>query len=112
MVKGSFKLIITCNVISFTSDYRAIFFLIPKLGSCQTKKSLNIYSAIAEYLRKHSWLTMINDYTTNLVLYPNAVTLPALPHALIDTSGMTETGDYIKLHKNIRRKYQGHQRSL
>jgi hypothetical protein len=65
-----------------------------------------IYSAIADYLGKHSWMTMINDYTTNSFLYPGAITLPALPHALINTSSMTGIGDYVNLHKNIRRKYQ------
>jgi len=93
------------------------FYLWIKFGCCMDMmsnpgfvrdpaKSNLIYSAIADYLGKHSWMTMINDYTTNSVLYPNAVTLPALPHALIDTSTMSEIGDYINLHKNIRRKYQ------
>lgn len=69
-------------------------------------KSSLIYSAVADYLGKRSWMTMITDYTTNSDLYPNAVALPALPHALIDTSTMNEIGDYVNLHKNIRRKYQ------
>jgi len=93
------------------------FYLWIKFGCCMDMmsnpgfvrdpaKSNSIYSAIADYLGKNSWMTMINDYTTNSVLYPKAVTLPALPHALIDTSAMTETGDYVRQHKNIRRKYQ------
>jgi hypothetical protein len=93
------------------------FFLWIKFGCCMDMmsnpgfvrdpaKSNLICSAIAEYLGKHSWMTMINDYTTNSILYPDAVTLPALPHALIDTSSMTGISDYIDLHKNIRRKYQ------
>jgi hypothetical protein len=93
------------------------FYLWIKFGCCMDMmsnpgfvrdpaKSDLIYSAIADFLGKHSWMTMINDYTTNSDLYPNAVLLPALPHALIDTSTMTETGDYVNLHKNIKRKYQ------
>ena len=76
-------------------------------GFVRDPSKLNlIYIALSEYLGKHSWMTMINDYTTNSDLYPNAVTLSALPHALIDTSMMTKTDDYISLHKNVRRKYQ------
>ena len=77
-------------------------------------KSKMIYSAIADYLGKHSWMTMINDYTMNSDLYPNAVTLPALPHPLIDTSGMADISDYLERHKNIRtntrysKKTEGH----
>jgi len=93
------------------------FYLWIKFGCCMDMmsnpgfvrdpaKSDLIYSAIADFLGKHSWMTMINDYTTNSDLYPNAVLLPALPHALIETSTMTETGDYVNLHKNIKRKYQ------
>jgi Acetyltransferase (GNAT) domain len=101
----------------FCDLLRIPFYLWIKFGCCMDmmsnpgfvrdhSQSHLVYSAIADYLGKHSWMTMINDYTTNSVLYPNALTLPALPHALIDTSTMTEIGDYIKLHKNIRRKYQ------
>jgi len=93
------------------------FYLWIKFGCCmdmmsnpgfvrEPEKSSLIYCAIADYLGKHSWMTMINDYTTNSVLYPNAVTMPALPHALIDTSKITEIGVYVNQHKNIRRKYQ------
>jgi hypothetical protein len=93
------------------------FYLWIKFGCCMdmmsnpgfvrdSAKSNLIYSAIADYLGKHSWMTMINDYTTNTDLYPNAVILPALPHAIIDTSAMTEISEYINLHKNIKRKYQ------
>ena len=101
----------------FCNLFHIPFFLWIKFGCCMDMmsnpgfvrdpaKSNLICSAIAEYLGKHSWMTMINDYTTNSILYPDAVTLPALPHALIDTSSMTGIGDYIDLHKNIRRKYQ------
>jgi hypothetical protein len=93
------------------------FYLWIKFGCCMDMmsnpgfvrdpaKSSLINSAIADYLGKHSWMTMINDYTTNSDLYPDAIKLPALPHALIDTSTMTEIGDYVNQHKNIRRKYQ------
>lgn len=101
----------------FCDLLRIPFFLWIKFGCCMDMmsnpgfvrdpaKSKMIYSAIADYLGKHSWMTMINDYTMNSDLYPNAVTLPALPHALIDTSGMAGIGDYLERHKNIRRKYQ------
>jgi hypothetical protein len=93
------------------------FYLWIKFGCCMDmmsnpgfvrdpSKSNLIYSVIADYLKKNSWMTMINDYTTNSDLYPDAVTLPALPHALIDTSRMNDIGDYLERHKNIRRKYQ------
>jgi hypothetical protein len=93
------------------------FYLWIKFGCCMDMmsnpgfvrdpaKSGLIYSAIAGYLGKHSLMTMINDYPENFELYPRSVRLPALPHALIDTSGMTEIDDYVRLHKNIRRKYQ------
>jgi hypothetical protein len=101
----------------FCDLFRIPFYLWIKFGCCMdmmsnpgfvrdTSKSNLIYSAAAAYLGNHSLMTMINDYTTNSDLYPDAVTLPALPHALIDTSGMTDISDYIELHKNIRRKYQ------
>jgi hypothetical protein len=93
------------------------FYLWIKFGCCMDmmsnpgfvrdpSKSNLIYGTIADYLGKHSWMTMINDYTMNSVLYPNAVALPALPHALIDTSAMTDISEYIRLHKNVKRKYQ------
>jgi len=96
---------------------RIPFFLWIKFGCCMDMmsnpgfvrdpaKSNLIYSAIAGYLGRHSLMTMINDYTTNSELYPGSIRLPALPHALIDTSSMTEIDDYGRLHKNIRRKYQ------
>jgi len=93
------------------------FYLWIKFGCCMDMMSnpgfvrdpskLNlIYSAMSGYLGKHSWMTMINDYAANSILYPNAVILPALPHALIDTSAMTEISEYVRLHKNVKRKYQ------
>jgi hypothetical protein len=93
------------------------FYLWIKFGCCMDmmsnpgfvrdpSKSNLIYSAMSDYLGKHSWMTMINDYTTNSFLYPNAVILPALPHAIIDTSTMTEISEYVRLHKNVKRKYQ------
>jgi hypothetical protein len=100
-----------CDLISIP------FYLWIKFGCCmdmmsnpgfvrEPEKSKLIYNAISKYLGKHSLMTMINDYTENVELYPDAIRFPALPHALIDTSTMTEIGDYVNLHKNIRRKYQ------
>lgn len=93
------------------------FYLWIKFGCCMDMmsnpgfvrdpaKSNLIYRGIAEYLEKHSFMTMINDYTANYDLYPDSIRLPALPHAVIDTSMMKEIGDYVRLHNNIRRKYQ------
>jgi hypothetical protein len=99
-------------------DFLSIpFYLWIKFGCCMDMmsnpgfvrdpaKSDLIYRAIAKYLGKHSLMTMVNDFATNSDLYPNSIRLPALPHALIDTSRFKEIGDYVKLHKNIRRKYQ------
>jgi len=101
----------------FCDLLRIPFYLWIKFGCCMDMmsnpgfvrdpaKANLICRAITEYLGKHSLMTMINDYTTNSDLYPTAIKLPALPHALIDTSMMKEISDYIQLHKNIRRKYQ------
>ena len=63
-----------------------------------------VYKAAIRFLKKHSILTIITDYTENSSLYDGASILPALPHALIDCSGMTSIKDYLKDFKNIKRK--------
>ena len=68
------------------------------------EKADEIYAAMAQYLRKHCLLTIITDYSDKAYLYQGSAILPALPHALIDTSNMTGIQDYIGEHKNIRRK--------
>lgn len=91
------------------------FFLWIKFGCCMDmmsnpgfvkdpRDSDEVFSAMANYLKENSILTIINDYTENSILYQSASILPALPHALIDTSNMTTVQDYTKNHKNIERK--------
>jgi len=63
-----------------------------------------VYRAALRFLKKHSTLTIINDYTENSSLYNGASILPALPHALIDCTGMTSIQDYLQDFKNIKRK--------
>lgn len=63
-----------------------------------------ICRAIAGFLKKNSILTVIYDYTEHVDLFPEAYTLPSLPHALIDTSQMTDLQDYAGIHKNINHK--------
>ncbi len=60
--------------------------------------------AAIRFLKKNSILTIITDYTENSGLYDGASILPALPHALIDCSGMTSIQDYLQDFKNIKRK--------
>lgn len=59
---------------------------------------------MAQYLRKRFLVTLIYDYSDRARLYPGATIMPAMPHALIDTSGMTSVQDYMAEHKNLRRK--------
>ena len=63
-----------------------------------------VYRAACHFLKKNSLLTIITDYTENAGLYDGASILPALPHALIDCSGMTSIEDYLQDFKNIKRK--------
>jgi len=63
-----------------------------------------VLRAMIKYLKEHSILTMIYDYTENIQLYDTASLLPSLPHGLIDVSYMTSMQDYIMDHKNINRK--------
>ncbi len=63
----------------------------------------DILKAMADYLRKKKFLTIVNDYCSNKNLYKAAI-LPALPHALVDTSSMDTIEDYTGHFKNIKRK--------
>jgi len=104
------------NFFARTIDFFGVpFYLWIKFGCCMDmlsnpgfvrdpEKSDEIYKEMANFLKKNSILTIINDYSDKSYLYPNASKLPALPHALIDTSKMNEIHDYIKEHKNIKRK--------
>jgi hypothetical protein len=63
-----------------------------------------IHAAMARFLESQSSAIIIMDYSSNGSLYPQATTLPCLPHALIDTSQMSRIEDFAGLHKNISRK--------
>lgn len=94
------------------------FYLWIKFGCCmdmmsnpgfvvEPDKADEIHAAMAQYLKKHSILTVIYDYADKAAIYPNATLLPAQPHALIDLSGMSGIQDYMRDHKNIRHKING-----
>lgn len=68
------------------------------------QQSEEIYSHMASYLAKNSLLTIIYDFDENSKLYPSSSVLPSLPHALIDTSEMKDLSDYLRDHKNIKKK--------
>ncbi len=91
------------------------FYLWIKFGCCMDmmsnpgfvkdqEKADKIHSAIAHFLKTNSYLTMITDYSENAYLYPEAIILPSLPHAIIDTSQMSTINDYLSKHKNIKHK--------
>lgn len=114
--KGYGKSLFNNRLLSGVIDFLGIpFFLWIKFGCCMDmisnpgfvkdpKYADEVFSAMADYLKKHSILTIINDYTKHSRLYPKASVLPALPHALIDTSAMTTVQDYQKGYKNIKKK--------
>ena len=62
--------------------------------------------AAIQYLKRKGILTIVNDYTSNARLFENASILPALPHGLIDCSGMSSIEDYLNNYKNIKRKFR------
>jgi len=95
--------------------FKIPFYLWIKFGCCMDmmsnpgfvknpEQSAEIYSAMVMFMKKSNILTIICDYTENASLYPESSILPALPHALINTSNMTGIQDYICDHKNIKRK--------
>ncbi|MEN8193935.1 MAG: GNAT family N-acetyltransferase [Bacteroidota bacterium] len=63
-----------------------------------------IVSAMMRYLKKNTILTVVTDYNINSSHYEKPSILPALPHALINTSSMQSINDYLAGHKNIKRK--------
>ena len=63
-----------------------------------------VHAAMARFLESRGNAIVIMDYSNNGALYPQATTLPCLPHALIDTSQMSRIEDFTGIHKNIRRK--------
>lgn len=56
------------------------------------------------FLNGNTLLSIITDYTHNAGFYPMGRELPALPHALIDVSGMDSIESYTREYKNIRKK--------
>jgi hypothetical protein len=64
----------------------------------------DLVGAMAAWLKRHTLATMIYDYSDRAALYPEASELPGLPHALIETAGMTETSDYTGTFGKIGRK--------
>jgi hypothetical protein len=104
------------KIISGITDLAGIpFYLWIRFGCCMDmmsnpgfvrdhEKSNDIHSAIVQFLKTNSFLTIIYDYSDNSFLYPEATILPSLPHALIDTSQMTSINEYMSTHKSIKRK--------
>ncbi len=91
------------------------FYLWIKFGCCMDMMSNEgfvknikdrnvIIKAAIKYLRKNSFLTIVNDYTQNNPLYPEVATLPALPHALIACGSFQTINDYLSNFKNIKKK--------
>jgi hypothetical protein len=68
------------------------------------EKADDMAAAMAAFLKESCLLTLVCDYTDRAHLYPDAAILPALPHALIDTSGMTSVADYTAAFGNLARK--------
>jgi hypothetical protein len=94
---------------------RIPFYLWIKFGCCMDMMSNpgfvkdpenaeEVHKAMIRYLNKNKILTIVNDYSENASLYKHASVLPALPHALINTSSMTSIHDYTGNYKNIKRK--------
>ncbi len=67
-------------------------------------KAVEIQTAMSTFLQQNSILTCIMDYPDQSCLYPGASILPALPHALVSTKGMTDVTVYTGKYKNLKRK--------
>lgn len=63
-----------------------------------------MFRSMAAFLQKENILTVINDYSSNASQFLEASVLPALPHGLIDVSGMDSVEQYMAPYKNIKRK--------
>jgi predicted N-acyltransferase len=70
----------------------------------EPEQSEKIVAAMAQYLKEHSLLTLIYDYSDRVDLYPGSSALWSAPHALIDTTSFSSIQDYIGEHKNIKKK--------
>ena len=67
-------------------------------------RAVELHTAMSRYLRGHTFLTIINDFTRNSPQHIGAEILPALPHASIITKGMASVDDFLKAHKRLKRK--------
>lgn len=63
-----------------------------------------VVSEMIKYLKEKKILTVIYDYKCNTHHYHNPSVLPALPHAIINTTSMKSINDYLDSFKNIKRK--------
>jgi hypothetical protein len=70
----------------------------------EPEKAGEIFSAMADYLRQRTLLTVITDYCEKASLYPHAGILPFMPHGLVATSGMRSLQDFTGAHKNIKKR--------
>jgi len=95
--------------------FKIPFYLWIKFGCCmdmmsnpgfvkEPEKSEEVFMAMAGYMKKNLFLSIVTDYTKNTHLHKRSSILPALPHAIIDTSRMNVIDDYIKNYRNIKRK--------
>ncbi len=98
-----------------TNLFTIPFYLWIKFGCCMDmmsnpgfvkdpERADELFSAMADYMKKEYFMTIITDYSHHAALYPDASILPALPHGLIETSGMSCIEDYNRNFKNIKRK--------
>lgn len=97
------------------NTFKIPFYLWIKFGCCMDmmsnpgfvkdpKKSEEVFTAMAGYMKKNLILSIVTDYSKNASLFARSSILPALPHAIIDTSQMNDINDYLKGYKNINRK--------
>lgn len=102
-------------LVKFCDALRFPFYMWLKYGCCmdmlsnpgftvQPEKAGEIFSAMADFMRQHTWQTVITDYRENGGLYPGAAVLPFMPHGLVATAGMKSLQDYLGGHKNIKKR--------
>lgn len=67
-------------------------------------QAVAVQAAMVQDLRQRCMAVVIYDYDHHANHHTGASVLPSMPHALIDTSGMTAIQDYLSQHKNMKRK--------
>ncbi len=104
------------KLLARSMDFLGIpFYLWIRFGACMDmmsnqgfikkgENSKEVFAVMIDFLNHNKFLTIVNDYTHNKSNYPSASVLPALPQALINTSGMGSINDYLDSFKNIKRK--------